>query len=97
MPKFVIERLIPEAGKLSRRDLIAASIKSNKVLNEVNGKGNLAIQWQQSYVTDNHLYCVYIADNKTLIEEHGRKGGFPVTNVEVVSEVIDPNTSNWKL
>lgn len=95
MPKYVIERLLPEAGKLSRRDLIAIAIKSNKVVSELNGNGK-SIQWQFSHVTDNHIYCVYIADNRSLIEEHGKKGGFPVTNIEEVSEVIDPNTSNWK-
>lgn len=95
MPKFVIERRIPQAGRLSRRDLIAAAIKSNKVLHELNESGT-KIQWQQSYVTDDHLYCVYIADNVALIEEHGKRGGFPVTNIEEVAEVIDPNASTWK-
>ncbi len=92
MPKYVIERIIPEAGKLSQRDLVAIAKKSNKVLKEM-GSG---IQWQQSYVTKDRIYCVYLADNEALLREHGAKGEFPVTNIQEVSEIIDPSTSEWE-
>ena len=93
MPKYVIERIIPEAGKLSQRDLVAIATKSNKVLREM-GPG---IQWQQSYVTKDRIYCVYVAENEALIKEHGKKGEFPVTNIQEVSEIIDPATSEWQV
>ena len=72
MPKFVIEREIPGAGALSERDLKAVSQKSCRVLRELP-----EVQWLQSYVTGDKLYCVYIAPNEELIREHARQGGFP--------------------
>jgi hypothetical protein len=89
MPKFVIEREIPEAGKLSADDLKGISAKSCDVLR---GMGP-SIQWQQSYVTDNKIFCVYIADNEEAVREHARQGGFPANAIHRVSAVIDPATA----
>ena len=89
MPKFVIERDIPGAGKLSPQDLKAISQKSCGVL------GNLGpqIQWVQSFVTADKVYCVYIAPNAELVREHARQGGFPANRVSEVATVIDPTTA----
>lgn len=88
MPKYVIEREIPGAGQLSERDLIAISKKSNKVLNSLGPE----IQWVQSYVTGDKIYCVYIAPNEEMIREHAKKGEFPVTRISPVASIIDPTT-----
>lgn len=90
MPKYVIEREIPGAGKLSAEELHATAQKSCGVL----GKLGPQIQWVESYITDDKVYCVYIAPNKQLIEEHGRQGGFPVNRVSEVKAVIDPTTAD---
>jgi hypothetical protein len=89
MPKFVIEREIPGAGKLSPADLHAISQKSCGVLQNMGPK----IQWLQSYVTDNKIYCVYIAPDEATVREHARQGGFPANSVAKVMTVIDPTTS----
>jgi hypothetical protein len=89
MPKFVIEREIPGAGKLSAADLHAISQKSCGVLNTMGPK----IQWIQSFVTDNKIYCVYIAPDEATVREHARQGGFPANSVARVAAVIDPTTS----
>ena len=89
MPKFLIERQIPDAGKLSDRDLQAISIKSNKVLEKL-GPG---IQWQQSYVAGDKIYCVYIAENEEMIRKHAEMGGFPANSIASVHRVIDPTTA----
>ena len=89
MPKFVIEREIPGAGKLSAADLHAISQKSCGVLNTMGPK----IQWIQSFVTDNKIYCVYIAPDEATVREHARQGGFPANSVARVATVIDPTTS----
>ncbi len=89
MPKFVIERDIPGAGALSAQDLKAISQKSCGVLR---GMGP-AIQWIQSYVTENKVYCVYIAADEAAVREHAAKGGFPANRVSRVCAVIDPTTS----
>ncbi len=89
MPKFVIEREIPGAGKLSDRDLKAISQKSNKALNELGPR----VQWLQSYVTGDKIYCVYIAPNEELIREHAKRGGFPANRVSQVASIIDPTTA----
>ena len=89
MPKFVIEREIPGAGKLSPADLHAISQKSCGVLNNMGPK----IQWIQSFVTDNKIYCVYIAPDEAAVREHARQGGFPANSVAKVAAVIDPTTS----
>lgn len=89
MPKYVIERLIPGVGQLSHEKLQEISNHSAKVLSEM---GNRGIQWQHSYVTDDKIYCVYIADNEDLLREHGKKGEFPVTKISMVAEIIDLTT-----
>jgi hypothetical protein len=89
MPKYVIEREIPEAGKLSAEQLQAISQKSCGVLENLGPK----IQWVQSYVTDDKIYCVYIAPNEEMVREHAKQGGFPANRVSEVKEVIDPTTA----
>ena len=89
MPKYVIERVVPGAGKMSTDDLKAMSLRSCNALNQLGPQ----IQWIQSYVTDNKLYCVYIAPNEEMVREHARLGGFPANHVAVVKTMIDPTTS----
>ena len=89
MPKYVIEREIPEAGKLSAEQLQAISQKSCGVLENLGPK----IQWVQSYVTDDKIYCVYIAPNEEMVREHAKQGGFPANRVSEVRQVIDPTTA----
>jgi len=89
MPKYVIEREIPGAGKLSAEELQAISQTSCGVLQKLGPQ----IQWLQSYVTDDKVYCIYIAPSEELVREHARQGGFPANRVSVVREVIDPTTA----
>ena len=89
MPKYVIEREIPGAGKLSAPELQAISQKSCGVLNQMGPQ----IQWVQSYVTDDMIYCVYIAPNEGTVREHARQGGFPANRVSAVKLMIDPTTA----
>lgn len=89
MPKYVIEREMPGAGKLSADELQGASKTSCKVLGDLGP----SIQWLHSYVTDDKLYCVYIAPNRELIEEHARQGGFPANRISEVRSTIDPTTA----
>jgi cell division inhibitor SulA len=89
MPKYVIERDIPEAGKLSAEQLQAISQKSCGVLKQLGPQ----IQWVQSYVTDDKIYCVYIAPNEEMVREHAQQGGFPANRVSQVKQVIDPTTA----
>jgi hypothetical protein len=89
MPKFVIEREIPGAGKLSPQELQAISQKSCAVLNGMGPQ----IQWIQSYVTDDKIYCVYVAPNEEAVREHARQGAFPANTVSRVRAVIDPTTA----
>ena len=89
MPKFVIERDIPGAGKLSAAELQAISQKSCGVLKQMGPQ----IQWLQSYVTDDKIYCVYIAPNAEAVAEHARQGGFPANRISQVRTIIDPTTS----
>ncbi len=88
MPKYVIERELPGAGKLSDAELQGISAKSNKVIAELGPD----IRWLQSYVTDDKIYCVYVAPDEDIILEHARCGGFPANVVTRVSRVIDPAT-----
>lgn len=88
MPKFVIERDIPGAGKLSAAELQGISQKSCGVL-----KGMPAVQWVQSYVTDDKIYCVYLAPDEAAVREHARQGGFPANKVSAVRGLIDPTTA----
>ena len=89
MPKFVIERDIPGAGKLSPADLQAISQKSCGVLSNMGPK----IQWVHSYVTDDKIYCVYVAPDEATVREHASQGGFPANRVSRISTMIDPTTS----
>ena len=89
MPKFVIERNIPGAGKLSREQLQGISQKSCDVLRAMGPQ----IQWVESYVTDDKVYCVYIAPSAELIQQHAKQGGFPADRISQVREVIDPTTA----
>ena len=88
MPKYVIERELSGAGKLSAQELQGISQKSCGVLNEMGPQ----IQWVQSYVTDDKIYCVYIAPNEEMVREHAQKGGFPANRISEVKSVIDPTT-----
>jgi hypothetical protein len=89
MPKYVIERNIPNAGKMSPKDLNAVSAKSCRVIESLGPR----IQWIQSYVTDHKLFCVYIAPNPEMIREHAVRGGFPADAIHEVRTIIDPTTA----
>ncbi len=89
MPKYVIEREIPGAGKLSSKDLQAISQKSCGVLEKMGPQ----IQWVQSYVTGDKIYCVYVAPNEAMVREHAMQGGFPANVVSRVTTIIDPTTA----
>jgi hypothetical protein len=89
MPKFVIEREIPGAGKLAKQELWAISQKSCGVLRSMGPQ----IQWVQSYVTDDKIYCVYIAPDAEAVREHARKGGFPANVISRMQTIIDPTTA----
>jgi cell division inhibitor SulA len=89
MPKYIIEREIPNAGALSAADLKSISQRSCAVLQQLGP----SIQWVQSFVTEDKITCVYIAPNAELIREHARLGGFPADRVLEVSEIIDPTTA----
>jgi hypothetical protein len=89
VPKFIIEREIAGAGKLSPLDLQGVSQKSCSVLQNLGPQ----IQWVESYVTDDKIYCVYIAPNEAMIREHARQGGFPANRVSAVRRMIDPTTA----
>jgi len=89
MPKYVIERDLPGVGKSSPADLKAVARKSCDVLDRMGTQ----VQWVQSFVTDDKIYCVYIAPNAELVREHARQGGFPANRVSEVKGIIDPTTS----
>ena len=89
MPKYVIEREIPGAGNLSAEELQGISQKSCSVLNQMGPQ----IQWVQSYVTGDKVYCVYIAPNEEMIKEHAEQGGFPANRISEVKSLIDPTTA----
>ena len=89
MPKYVIEREIPGAGQMSPQELQAASQKSCEVLRSMGPQ----IQWVQSYVTGDKLYCVYIAPDEGMVREHASQGGFPANSISKVTSVIDPTTA----
>lgn len=89
MPKYIIERDIPNAGSLSAQDLQGISQKSCSVLHEMGPR----IQWLQSYVTGDKVYCVYIAPDEASIREHAEKGGFPANKISEIKTVIDPTTA----
>ncbi len=92
MPKYVIERDIPGAGKLTSDQLQGISQKSCSVLKNLGPQ----IQWVESYVTDDKVYCVYIAPDDALIRKHAKEGGFPANRVSEVRRMIDPTTAEAK-
>lgn len=89
MPKYLIEREIPDAGKLTPDQLKAISQTSCGVLNNMGPQ----IQWIHSYVTTDKIYCVYMAPNEEMIREHARQGGFPANTITEVAAIIDPATA----
>ena len=89
MPKFIIEREIPGAGELSTQELQGISQKSCGVLQNMGPQ----IQWVESYVTGDKVYCVYIAPDEEMVREHARQGGFPANKVSEIRSVIDPTTA----
>lgn len=92
MPRYVIERDIPGAGYICPEDMQAISQKSTSVLQGLGPQ----IQWVQSYVTDDKIYCIYIAPSRELVIEHAKKAGFPANNVVEVKHMIDPTTAEQK-
>ena len=89
MPRYVIEREIPGAGELSQEELHSISQKSCAVLQEMGPQ----VQWVQSYVTDDKIYCIYIAPDEESVRKHAEMGGFPADSVAQVRNVIDPTTA----
>jgi hypothetical protein len=89
MPKFVIEREIPGAGSMSAQQLQGVAEKSCSVLRNLGPQ----IQWLHSYVTENKIYCVYIAPNEEMVREHAQMGGFPANSVSQILRIIDPTTA----
>ncbi len=89
MPKFVIEREIAGAGKLPKQELQAISQKSCSVLQSMGPQ----IQWVESYVTDDKIYCVYVAPDEAAVRAHAQKGGFPANKISRVRTIIDPTTA----
>jgi hypothetical protein len=92
MPKFVIERELPGAGNLSPQELQAVSQTSCNVLRKMGPD----IQWVQSYVTGDKIYCIYIAPNEDMIRQHARDGGFPANSISEIKTIIDPTTADEK-
>jgi Protein of unknown function (DUF4242) len=89
MPKYVIEREIPNAGNLKPEEIQAISQKSCGVLKNLGPQ----IQWVESYVTQDKIYCVYIAPNEAMVREHAKQGGFPANRVSEVKRMIDPTSA----
>ena len=89
MPKYVVERELPGAGKLSQDELHGIAMKSCDVLRELGPQ----VQWLHSYVTDDKIYCVYIAPDADVVRQHAEMGGFPANSVAQVRTIIDPTTS----
>ena len=92
MPKYVIEREIPGAGKLTPQELEGISQKSCSVLQNLGPQ----IQWVESYVTDDKVYCVYIAPSEDMIRTHAQQGGFPANKISEIKTIIDPTTAETK-
>ena len=89
MPKYVIERELPGAGQLTEAELAGIAQKSNQVIAGLGPE----IRWLTSYVTSDKIYCVYVAPDEDILEEHARCGGFPADRISRVSETIDPSTA----
>ena len=92
MPRYVIERDIPEIGSADQGELREAANKSNGVLAEMKEKQK-NVQWEHSYIADNKTFCIYIADNEDLVREHADLSGFPATIITQISHIIDPVTA----
>ncbi|MBI1749083.1 MAG: DUF4242 domain-containing protein [Acidobacteria bacterium] len=92
MPKFIIEREVPGAGKFTPQELQGISQKSCSVLNAMGPQ----IQWLESFVTDDKIYCVYIAPNEEAVREHARQGGFPANRISEIKTQIDPTSAETK-
>lgn len=92
MPKYVIQRNIPDIGSASAEELREAATKSNTVLSQMQAE-HKNIQWDHSYVTADKTFCVYISENEELIYEHSERSGFPANIVTLVNKVIDPTTA----
>ena len=88
MKRYVIERSIPGVGKLNREQLKGAAVTSNEALAKLSGK----VQWEHSYVVDDKTFCIYLADNEAVVQEHAKLSGFPANKVTEVRTVIDPMT-----
>jgi hypothetical protein len=91
MPRYVIERNIPEVGTWSAQTLCDVSQKSNGVISDMQANGT-PIQWVQSYVVEDKIYCIYLAPDKDALLAHAKSGGFPANNIYEVKAVIDPTT-----
>jgi hypothetical protein len=89
MPKFVIERELPSAGNLTDQQIQGISQKSCQVLDHLGPQ----IQWVESYVTDDKIYCIYISPNREMIEKHAAEGGFPANKIHEVKRIIDPTSA----
>ncbi len=89
MPKYVIEREIPDAGSLTQEQILGISQKSCSVLKGLGPQ----IQWVESFVTQDKIYCVYIAPNEAMVREHAKQGGFPANRVSEVKRMIDPTSA----
>jgi hypothetical protein len=92
MPKYIIERDIPGLGTLPQKDLQQIAAKSNEVLHDMQQQGQ-DVQWVQSYVTGNKMYCVYNAPDVKSIREHAAHGGFPANRIEEVTQIVDPTSA----
>jgi Nickel responsive protein SCO4226-like len=90
MPKYVIEREIPNVGSLGDRDIQAIAKKSRSVLEKMGSK----IQWLESFVTGNKIYCIYIATDEETVREHARLGGFPANSISEIKRMMDPTTAD---
>lgn len=88
MPKYVIERKVPGVGQSSKEELKAMAQQSNEVLNQLNGQAS----WLESFVTDDKIYCVYVAPNEDVIRQHARMAGFPVDSISKVDTILDPSS-----
>lgn len=89
MLKYIIERNMPDLGQLTAHEMQVACQTSNNTIQSMSGR----VQWQQSYVTGNKMYCVYLADNKEAVLEHAAKAGFPADRIEAVKTIIDPTSA----
>lgn len=88
MPKYIIERKVPNVGQSSKEDMTAMAKKSNEVLNQLNGEA----KWLESFVTDDKIYCVYVAPNEEVVRRHAQLAGFPADSISKVDAILDPSS-----